>query len=182
MTEAHSFFFLLLEPHWLPGALQGCVTGLRGNPTQVLSSKSFLEMYPADLLRVPILCCTAAGVLQDRLIPYHSAGCNRHLGFLTNVPQSLQGTGVMSLCCRGWSLAIRPPKQVCWCSEPLSSDKCQFLFSHQGSEHRDIDQYCYLGLKAHENFTKMIIDLWIFLPCVQGLEDPVILLEMVKGT
>lgn len=68
-------------------------------------------------------------------------------------------TGVVSLCCRGWDLAIRPPKQVCWCSEPLSSDKCQFLFSHQGSEHRDIDQYCYLGLKAHENFTKMIIDL-----------------------
>ena len=92
MTEAHSFFFLLLEPHWLPGALQGCVTGLRDNPTQVLSSKSFLEMYPADLLMVPTLCCTAAGVLQDRLIPYHSAGCNRHLGFLTNVPQSLQGT------------------------------------------------------------------------------------------
>lgn len=79
-----------------------------------------------------------------------------------------------------------------WPSGPQSSStdaqslsaqtKCQFLFSHQGSDHQDTDQYCYLGLKAHENFTKRIIDLWIFLPCVQGLEDPAILLEMAEGT
>lgn len=138
-------------------------------------------MYPADPLKVPPLCSSAAGALQGRLVPCHPAGCSRHLGILANVPQSLQGTGVVSLCCRGWDLAIRPPKKFCWCSEPLSSDKCQFLFSHQGSDHRDIDQYCYLGLKAHENLTKRIIDLWIFLPCVQGLEDPVILLEMAEG-
>ena len=106
------------------------------------------------------------GLLGQVWFPAILLGATGTLGSFTNVPQSLQCTAVVSLCCNGEgfpvpnlasNLAIRPPKRFCWCPGPLSSDKCQFLFSPQGSSHWDIEQYCFSALKAHENFTKRIV-------------------------
>ena len=181
VTEAHSFFFLLWNPTGFQEPSRDVSQVWETTPLGFFDPSLSLKCIPQTFWRYHLSAVLLLGSFRTGWFPATLLGAAGTLGS-SRMCQSLQGTGVVSLCCRGWDLAIRPPKQFCWCSEPLSSDKCQFLFSHQGSDHRDIDQYCYSGLKAHENLTKTIIDLWIFLPCVQGLEDPAILLEMAEGT